>query len=511
MIVLLMLTIFIALIILAMICICKVFKVELLREEDSAKAELWRSKYQQIAGISILFAIIFVICMYDNVESYTYAICVLAYLAGMKLVLEKLDIPMKAGNYVCGIVMFLAALSSAFTEKWQIQALNHFFIFGAMGVFVIISYIDMEEKDIMQWCRYVIVLGAQTVVSFVQCLIHLKYWRDSTQEKRNNVKYIIIGVACGLPLLCVVLPLLLSADDMFASMFKRILHLEWFGAGIHIFLMFMIAFCGFYGLAYSGTKISLCQMPRQEKKQEPVIAITASAMVLIVYLMFCVVQIRYLFLGGIWKLPREFTYAEYARQGFFQLLFVSVINYIMVLVGTYRFKESKILRRLLVLISACTYVMICSSFYRMLLYVKAYHLTFLRIVVLYFLVELAVVFAFLLAAMYAKKIKLLKYTVLTAIAFYLVFSFAKPDYWVAYYNTTVWQDMNSYEWYELKRDLSIDAAPVLYSYVPKNKDDFYEEVKQEYKTSIENQYEKMSLRRFNMSVYLAKRAVKKTQ
>lgn len=495
-------------ILLVAIPVCSILNQELPKQEDGVWKECWQQNYRQIAGAGILFAIIFVVCMYKNVQSYTYVVCVLAYLLFMKWVFEKLQIPMKRANYVCGGIMILAALSTAFTAQWQIHGLNHLLVLGAMLVFIIISYVDMQGKDFIQWFRYFILLGCETLVSSVQCLAHLRYWRENPEKKSSNIKYVIIGVLCGLPLTCVILLLLISADDVFASMLEQVLQLDWFGQCILIFLVFLIAFCGFYGLAYGGMKVSLRQIPKQEKKGEPVVAITISSMVAVIYLMFCFVQIRYLFFGGIWELPEKFTYAEYARQGFFQLLFVSVLNYLMVLVAKYRFKESKILRRLLLLISACTYVMMVSSFYRMLLYVKVYHLTFLRIVVLYFLVGLAVLFAFLIGAMYSDKVKLLKWTSLTAIAFYLVFSYAKPDYWVAYYNTSVQQDMSSYEWYELKRDLSIDAAPVLWSFVPADRDEFYEEVKQEYKENILNKYEKISLRKFNLSVYLAGRAVK---
>lgn len=488
--------------------VCGILNQELPKEGESVWKERWQKNYRQISSVSILFGIIFVVCMYKNVQSYTYVVCVLAYLLFMKMVFAKLQVPMKRANYVCGGIMVLAALSTAFTGKWQIQVLNHLLVLGVMVVFIIISYVDMREKDFIQWFRYVVLLGCETIVSSVQSLLHLRYWREKTEKKSSNIKYVIIGVLCGLPLVCVILLLLISADDVFATMMEHVLQLEWFGQGIFVFLVFLMAFCGFYGLAYGGMKVSLRQIPKQEKRGEPVVAITISAMIAVIYLMFCFVQIRYLFLGGIWELPEKITYAEYARQGFFQLLFVSILNYIMVLLGKYRFKENKILRRLLVLISACTYVMMASSFYRMVLYVKVYHLTFLRIMVLYFLVGLAVLFAFLIGAMYLDKLKLLKWTAFTATAFYLVFSFAKPDYWVAYYNTTVQQDMSSYEWYELKSNLSIDAAPILWSFVPEDRDEFYENEKQEYKESIESKYKEISLRKFNLSVYLAGRAVK---
>lgn len=489
------------------VLVCAILSQELPKQEGIVQKEQWQGKYRQIASAGILFGIIFVFCMYKNVQSYTYVICVLAYLLCMKVVFGQLQISLKRGNYICGGIMILAALSTALTSQWKIQGLNHLLVLMGMMVFTMIGYKDMQGKDLIQWFRYLVLLGCETLVSSVQSLAHIKYWKGNFEKKNSNLKYILIGLVCGIPLVCVIMLLLVSADDVFATIFKEVLQLNWIGQGILVFLVFLIAFCGFYGVAYGGMKTSLRQIPKKEKKGEPVVAITISAMVAVIYLIFCFVQIRYLFLGGIWKLPEEFTYAKYARQGFFQLLFVSLLNYIMVLVGKYRFRENKILRGLLLLISVCTYVMMASSFYRMILYVKVYHLTFLRIVVLYFLVGLAVLFALLLIALYSDKVKLLKYTMLTATAFYLIFSFAKPDYWVAYYNTTIQPEITGYDWYEMTSKLSIDAAPVLWKTVPED-DEFYKYGKWEYQEKIEKQYKKISLRRFNLSVYLAGQALK---
>ena len=46
-----------------------------------------------------------------------------------------------------------------------------------------------------------------------------------------------------------------------------------------------------------------------------------SVLVAVLYVIFCGIQIIYLFGGG-GELPAGVTYAEYARQGFFQLLVV---------------------------------------------------------------------------------------------------------------------------------------------------------------------------------------------
>ena len=51
---------------------------------------------------------------------------------------------------------------------------------------------------------------------------------------------------------------------------------------------------------------------------EPVLAITVTSILSVIYLLFCAVQIIYLFTGSM-ELPIGYSYAAYAREGFFQL------------------------------------------------------------------------------------------------------------------------------------------------------------------------------------------------
>ena len=91
------------------------------------------------------------------------------------------------------------------------------------------------------------------------------------------------------------------------------------------------------------------------------------------------------------RLPEGYTYSSYARQGFFQLLAVCIINLIIVLVCLGFFRESRVLKGILTVISLCTYIMVASSAYRMILYIQICQLTFLRIIVLWALAVTALV------------------------------------------------------------------------------------------------------------------------
>ncbi|WP_353960240.1 DUF4153 domain-containing protein, partial [Klebsiella pneumoniae] len=64
-------------------------------------------------------------------------------------------------------------------------------------------------------------------------------------------------------------------------------------------------------------------------------------------------QVIYLF-GGLGTLPENYTYASYAREGFFQLVFVCILNLSMVLICKKYFRDNRILKVILTFICSCT-------------------------------------------------------------------------------------------------------------------------------------------------------------
>lgn len=170
------------------------------------------------------------------------------------------------------------------------------------------------------------------------------------------------------------------------------------------------------------------------KYYHPLIGITFTGIISVIYVMYCMVQIIYLF--GRFKigLPYGVTYAEYARGGFWELLFVSIINFIMVLLCMYLFFDNAALKLILTVISGCTFIMLLSAAYRMILYVGVYHLTFLRILVLWFLGVLAFIMSGVIVSMYKREFPLFKYIMVIVSVMYILFAFSRPDVIAIRYN-----------------------------------------------------------------------------
>ena len=258
------------------------------------------------------------------------------------------------------------------------------------------------------------------------------------RKKSGNAKYILLGILIGLPMVLVLVELLSSADQIFSkaigSAFHYFLRQALFSS--NLFLAAGLLLAGFFGSYCFLSALCLRNMPewkQKSRRRNPMIAVTFLSMVTVVYLLFCGIQVLFLFTGGR-LLPEGYTYAEYARQGFFQLLFVCICNLALVLFCLAVFQRHRVLRILLLVFSGCTYIMIASSAYRMLLYISTYHLSFLRVLVLWFLAMLAVLMAGVVLEIREESFQLFGYCMAVVTVFYLVFSFGRVDALVASYN-----------------------------------------------------------------------------
>lgn len=123
----------------------------------------------------------------------------------------------------------------------------------------------------------------------------------------------------------------------------------------------------------------------------------------------------------------------------------------LVLVTLSFFRENTALKIMLTFLSACTYILIISSACRMFLYIQAYQLTRLRVLVLFALLVLAVLFAGVIRSIYQERFPMIHYSVAVVAVLYLVLSFSHMDAWIASYNIA--HDQTSYL-YELSTDAS---------------------------------------------------------
>ena len=456
-----------------------------------------RENFQIFGVATFLFACFYSFCMYKNDAGITYLLLVAAGLYYVRYCGKQFGFAEKKGTLFYTVCILLLGISTFCTDDARI------IFFNKTGVFLLmISMVLFNVFETKSWGlgKYVVTIVQSVLWSFgewVRPFGDAKYYcKNKLGSKGKTILYAAVSVAVSVPVVAVVLNLLMSADVLFGDMAERVLESLNLRNIFGVLALTVLVFFAVYGFLSYVVKGEIREEVAEGKKAESILAIPMAGILTVLYLVFSVVQIGGLFLGKM-TLPEGYTYAMYAREGFFQLLAVSIFNLLLVLAGIQFFKKNKILTVLLTLMSLCTFIMIASSAMRMVLYIKTYHLTFLRILVLWGLMLLAILFAGVITTLYKKQFSLFRYSVVVVTVCYLGLSFAHPDYWISKYNVSHQSKVIAMDAGYL-RDLSADAAPVLVPYFGMEK--------AEYQWDTEDV---VSIRKFNVSRFVAKQLVEK--
>ncbi len=218
---------------------------------------------------------------------------------------------------------------------------------------------------------------------------------------------VLRGLLIALPIVAIFAALLSSADYVFAQRldeFVKLFRLEKLPEYIFRVIYILI---GAYALA--GLILHAAQKSRDEKllgEGKPLVpaflGFTEAAVVLgavnLLFLSFVFIQFRYFF-GGQANISVEgYTYSEYARRGFGELVTVAFFSLLLFLSLSAVTKRETVARRwafsgLGVLLVALVGVMLFSAFQRLVLYETAYGFTRLRAYTHVFMIWLGVLLA----------------------------------------------------------------------------------------------------------------------
>ena len=350
-----------------------------------------------------------------------------------------------------------------------------------------------------------------------------KWCGDINKENTSLVKRIFLGILVSLPVLLLVLILLVSADSIFKNLaenaFKDFFDL--FNGNVFFKCIYGV-FMGFYSFGLMvyiykdhlpKAKISVNtesdfensedkviyysneENQKTKKGGDPLIINIFLTMILLLYTVFVVIQFKYLFAGAE-LLPYGLTRTEYARKGFFELLFLSGINIIIILACTSLTKiiNAKFTKILLSYLCAVTIILLASSFYRMMLYSLSYGLTRLRFLVFGFLIFEAIGLIFTFFYIAKPKFSIISVYMAVALSYYLFLNVMPIDSIIAKNQIDRgFSDVN----YILT--LSSDAAPQI-ARLCSNEE--YEEKAEEYFSNKKEWFgdKKSRWQRYNLSV-----------
>lgn len=220
---------------------------------------------------------------------------------------------------------------------------------------------------------------------------NLKFLKIKTsREKTNKILNAVFGIIVGIVFSIVILLLLMSADDYFNKFVSK--------AFISINLDFskIMQFVIFFIIIFSiGVNLIrnryIVMKENKTRKIDHTIIISMLSVINLVFVLFLISEVSKL-CGNFLQIPKGYIYSSYAREGFFQLLFVTIINFSIILYLIYKtnvIKENKVIRNLVLILIAFSVLLIFNSYYRMFLYIGRFGFTNLRLqVILFLLMEL---------------------------------------------------------------------------------------------------------------------------
>lgn len=214
--------------------------------------------------------------------------------------------------------------------------------------------------------------------------------QPSTGAKRNNRLWSVLrGIVIALPVIAVFASLLSSADPIFEKRFADFIEL--FNIENLPEYIFRLVYILVIAYALAGIYLHAAQKSNEDVNEKtlvsPFLGFTEAAIVLgsvaALFLVFVVIQFQYFF-GGQANITLEgYTYSEYARRGFGELVAVAFFSLLLLLgLGAITRRETdgqrKIFSGLGVTLVGLVIVMLVSAFQRLVLYEFAYGFSRLR-------------------------------------------------------------------------------------------------------------------------------------
>jgi len=457
--------------------------------------ELERKKYWLLL-FGLIIGVSFDIFFYNKTLGISYIIFIVlvlvVFLASFWGCLKKLN------NQAWFFVIPILLLSSTFFifSNQVFKILNYLIV--PILVIMLSSLVANINKSDWSDIRFIGDIAKRIFVPFRfihRPFLTLSRMTDNSSKGSKNriLPKVVIGILISIPLLAIILWLLSSADIVFKNIFINIPLLKIFKHFLIIISISVYAICFLWTLlkAFDEWKkstngaVSTSSTPSTNSKAstnsnantdgisstkiqwklflDPVVLLTILILVNAIYAVFSIIQFRYLFGGSSFALPSSFTYAEYARRGFAELVIVTIINFGILIFGiTFVKKDSKriftAIRAFLTLLVIFTFILLISAFYRMLVYEQAYGFTYLRIFVQAFMIMLFFLFVINIIYIWYQKLPIIKTYFIISLAIYIIMNFANVDKIIANNNINRYFETGQIDMVYLK-GLSYDAVP----------------------------------------------------
>lgn len=433
------------------------------------------NKIYIIGTVSLMLGILFDYLFYDKQVGISFLIYVILLLLSLfgflfffKVLFDKT------------IVLFLPAI--LFFASMALVRDNEFLLFVNI-VLVLGLLLLMAHHLIGRKIRSILFLGYLKTAVLLPLSMLAKSFNALGRmlsvgkglKKNQKTFQIAKGILITLPIALFFVFLFSSADLAFKTLVTNLFNFNFSVnpdviSQIWLAVAFAVLWLGVYTyiLEHISEKDDLTHSPIATRyKFGNIEAAILFATLIVLFLAFVIVQIKYLFAGNAAITELGYTYAEYAHKGFGELIGAALLTFALIFLVERYIERSenkpstlfKILSSILVML---VLVITASAFMRLNVYEQAYGFTVLRVLVQAFIIWQAAVFLWL-GFKIIKDVEDRSFVFgifLSVIAFFIVFNLLNPDRFVARKNINQFAKTGRLDTKYLST-LSADAVPDL--------------------------------------------------
>ncbi|MFV0517395.1 MAG: DUF4153 domain-containing protein [Aminipila sp.] len=355
--------------------------------------------------VEFIFAISMIICgfLYSDLIFFSdmglgVLVFVLALFTSTLYYFNKNQIKQSRESLLWIGIVAIGSVQFMLFDDYRIKEVNLLFISICFIYWVSISNKNCIESKLSIYTIWDLINNTFVIPfsNFAKGSYGLKYGLSRNKHSKN-IQYILVGIAIVLPLMIFVINQLISADAAFEATIVNFENLISFETLLDYVIQFALGIpvaSYLFGLIYGNVK--KCNVSSMDKKDLikfseeisffPRLTIYTVLTVLnIIYIIFFISQMAYFLSAFDNVLPGGFTYAEYARRGFFELCKVSFVNLMLITLAHIFIKKdgktkfTKVLRVETAFLSLMTMGLIVTALSKMCMYIQSYGLTQLRI------------------------------------------------------------------------------------------------------------------------------------
>ena len=398
-----------------------------------------------VAAIFIILSIFHVSSLFWNGLHLGYTLVFNCLLIFMTVFVFKKGSKLKPTFLISAILSAICSCSFFITDNGTVKAAA--FLLTALSAVLWLSSTSGREYTKTDLGIFSYPLSV-IISAFANIPALCKSFFAKGKSKSKNTSRILIGVACSIPVLFIVVPLLIHSDEAFSSLlsgflddFVTIFAKTFLGTYVAAFLILFA-----FSLKYDKRK------PESLSADARVNPVTVSAflcMISSVYLVYLFSQLAYFFSAFSSILPKgyKFTYAEYARRGFFELCVIALINLIVIYAAILLSKKENgkvppAVRLPSAFMVIFTFVIICTALSKMVMYIGAYGCTVLRVLTSAFMIWMFLLFIGIFVRLFVKRLDVLASGLVFALIITSVLGLLNVNSRIAEYNYNAYKSGN---------------------------------------------------------------------